>query len=202
MKAFGILLLVLLLIGGGFFGCAFSKRNLLIAQDEGVTWAWSNVESTYQRRLDLIPNLVETVKGAARYEGETLTKITEKRNQVLALARELGDALKARDTQKMDSLESALMASVRAYTGLAAEAYPNLNATKGYADLMSQLEGTENRINVARDRFNEAVADYDTSRRSFPTVLFAGLLGFDDRAPFQADDDAQAAPDVDFGTDG
>src|SRR5262245_8550555 len=112
MKGFAIGLLALLAVLGGFFGCAFVKRAEIIRADERVTRAQGDIDAALQRRLDLIPNLVETVKGATQYEGDTLVKITEGRNQILALAKEFGAAMKAGDRPKMESLETTLMSSV------------------------------------------------------------------------------------------
>lgn len=196
MKIVGLGLLIMLIIVVSFFGCAFSTRNSIIAKDEGANQAWANVETAYQRRLDLIPNLVETVKAAGKYEGETLVKITEGRNQILGLAKEFGQALKSRDTGKMDSLESALMSSVRAYTGLAAEAYPNLKTMDQYTTLMHQLEGTENRIAVARRDYNEAVASLNTKVRQWAWMPFCG--GVATRDPFKASAGTAEAPKVNF----
>ena len=196
MKVFVIGLVVVLILVAGFFGSAFSTRNGIIARDEAANQAWANVESAYQRRLDLIPNLVETVKGATKYEGETMVKITEGRNQILGLAKEFGGALKERDTQKMESLESALMSSVRVYTGLAAEAYPNLKATDQFTTVMAELEGTENRINVARRDYNDAVASLNTTVRQWGWMPLCG--GFKTREPFKASAGAAEAPKVNF----
>ncbi len=196
MRLAGIVLVALVVLVVGFFGCSFSTRNDLIQKDEAANQAWANVETSYQRRLDLIPNLLETVKGATKYEGETLAKITESRNQILGLAREFGQALKSRDTGKMDSLESALMSSVRAYTGLAAEAYPNLKAMDQFTTLMHELEGTENRVAVARRDYNGAVASVNTSVRQWGWMPFCG--GVKTRDPFKADPGASEAPKVNF----
>jgi LemA protein len=196
MRLMVIVLLALACSVVGFFGCAFSIRNDLIAKDEGANQAWANVETAYQRRLDLIPNLVETVKGATKYEGDTLAKITESRNQILGLAKEFGQALRTRDTGKMDGLESALMSSVRAYTGLAAEAYPALRAMDQFTTLMHELEGTENRVSVARRDFNASVAVLNTSVRQWGWMPFSG--GVKSRDPFKADPGAKEAPKVDF----
>jgi LemA protein len=196
MRLVGLVLMILVVVIVSFFGCSFSTRNDLIQKDEGANQAWANVETAYQRRLDLIPNLVETVKGATKYEGETLAKITENRNQILGLAKEFGQALKSRDTGKMDSLESALMSSVRAYTGLAAEAYPGLKAMDQFTTLMHELEGTENRVAVARRDFNAAVASLNTSVRQWGWMPFCG--GVKTRESFTADPGAKEAPKVNF----
>lgn len=196
MRLAGIVLLALVIMGVGFLGCAFSMRNDLIQKDEGANQGWGNVETAYQRRLDLIPNLLETVKGATKYEGETLAKITESRNQILGLAKEFGQALKSRDPGKMDTLESALMSSVRAYTGLAAEAYPTLKAMDQFTTLMHELEGTENRVAVARRDYNGAVASLNTSVRQWGWMPMCG--GIRTRDSFRADSGASAAPKIDF----
>lgn len=196
MKILGIGILALIVIVVGFFGCSFSTRNSLIAEDEAATKAWANVETAYQRRLDLIPNLVESVKGATKYEGDTLVKITEGRNQILGLAKEMGQALKNRDTGKMDTLEATLMSSMRAYTGLAAEAYPNLKATDQFTTLQHELEGTENRVAVARRDYNDAVATLNTTVRQWGWMPFCG--GVKTRDPFKAAVGASEAPKVNF----
>jgi LemA protein len=196
MKIVAVGFLAILVLVGGFFGCAFSKRNSMIAQDERVTMAQANIDSNLQRRLELIPNLVETVKGATKYEGETLVKITEGRNQILGLAKEFGEAMKKGDRSKMETLETALMSSVRAFTGLAAEAYPNLKATEAFKDLMTQLEGTENRINASRMDYNAAVAALNTNIRTWGWMPLCG--GFETREPFKASAEAGKAPAVNF----
>jgi LemA protein len=195
MKAWGFLL-VLVAIGGGFVGCGFMKRNELIALDEGVNKTWANVESTYQRRLDLIPNLVETVKGATKYEGETLVKVTEGRNQILSLAKELKSAVGDRDVGRIDTLEQQIAPMLRAYTGLAAEAYPQLRATDQFTSLQAELAGTENRINVARRDYNESVASLNTDVRQWGWMPFCG--SFKTREAFKAAAGAEQAPAVKF----
>lgn len=183
----GVLMLLLLAVG---------SYNGLVQADESVNKSWSDVESSYQRRMDLIPNLVETVKGAADFERGTLEAVTAARASVgkiqLSAAptqEELNQFLAAQD--QLGGALSRLLVT--------AEAYPQLTATQGFRDLQAQLEGTENRINVARRDFNEAVKDYNTRRRSFPAVLMAGVLGFEGRAGFQAQAGADQAPQVDFG---
>ncbi len=188
----GLLLAVL-----GFFGCAYSKRNQIIALEEQSKAKMGNIESTLQRRLDLIPNLVRTVEGAGKYEGETLVKITEKRNQLVGLAEELRKAPKdPSNAPRVDQLNADLLATMRAYTGIATEAYPQLKATEAYRDLMSQLEGTENRIAVARKDYNEVTAQYNTISRQWGWMPFCG--GFKERPLYQASPEAQKAPEVKF----
>jgi LemA protein len=179
-----------------FFGFAFVQRGRLIQKDEAAQAAWGQVEATLQRRLDLIPNLVETVRGAAKYEGETLVKITEGRNQVLALAKELGAATEKRDTAKMESLESGVLGSLRAFTGVATEAYPQLKGVDQFTMLQAELAGAENRVNVARQRYNEAVAALNASVRQWTWLPFCN--GFATRETFRAKAGAEQPPQVDF----
>jgi LemA protein len=196
MKGKGLLVAALLAVVG-FLGLSFATRNAIIARDEAATRAWANVESAYQRRLDLIPNLVETVKGAAKYEGETMLKVTEARNQVLALAKQMGSALAERDPAKLDQLEGPLMGAVRAYTGLAAEAYPTLKATDAFVSLQAELAGTENRVNVARRDYNQAVAELNTTVRQWGWLPFCGGVA-KLREPFRSAPAAYEPPKVKF----
>ena len=178
MKAILAVLAAMVLGVVVFFGCAFTTRNKIITLDEQAKAKWSNIETTLQRRLELIPNLVETVRGAGKYEGETLVKITEKRNQLLGLVEQLKESSKdPANAEKIDRLNSELLAGVRAFTGIAAEAYPQLKATDTYRDLMVQLEGTENRIAVARQDYNKAVEDFNAYIRRFPYNLTAKIFG-------------------------
>ncbi len=183
----GGLLLLLLMVG---------SYNGLVQSDETVNQAWADVESSYQRRMDLIPNLVETVKGAADFEQSTLEAVTQARASVgkVQLSAAPSETELAQFQAAQDQLGGALSRLL-----VTAEAYPQLMATQSFRDLQAQLEGTENRINVARRDYNAAVRDYNTRRRSFPTVLLAGVMGFEGRAGFQAAEGAESAPKVDFG---
>ncbi len=169
-----------------------SVNNRLVKLDEGVNAAWSQVENVYQRRLDLIPNLVNTVKGYAKHEASVLTEVTEARSragQIRIRREEDMKAFEASQTQLSGAL-SRLMA--------VAENYPNLKADANFRDLQSQLEGTENRITVERMRFNETAREFNTTVRSFPTSLIAGMRGFNQRPYFQAAAGANQAPKVEF----
>jgi len=184
-----IVLAILVLLG-------FTSYNGLVSKQESVNLAWGNVESDYQRRADLIPNLVNTVKGYANFEKETLTKVIEARasaTQVKISADNLTPDNIAAYQQAQGALSSALGRLLAV-----AEAYPDLKANQNFLDLQAQLEGTENRINVSRQRFNESVNVYNTSRRTFPTVVFASLLGFGEKGYFKADAGAEKAPEVTF----
>ena len=170
--------------------------NSLVGLDEKVQSAWSQVENVYQRRSDLIPNLVETVKGAAAFERETFTAVTEARakaGQVTLSGAPENAAQLQQFQQAQDQLSSALSRLM-----VVVEKYPELKATEAFRDLQSQLEGTENRITVERMRFSEAAREYNTARRRFPTVLIASLMGFDARPYFEAEQGADQPPPVKF----
>lgn len=197
MRRFGLFLLVLVVAALAFFGFAFSKRNTALERDEAVKRAWANVEAAYQRRLDLIPNLVETVKAATKFESETQVRVTETRNQLLGLAKQMQSALAERDPEKIDTLDPALIGAVRAFTGIAAEAYPNLKATDQFTSLQAEIAGTENRINVARRDYNDAVAALNTFVRQWGWMP---LMPADvtTREGFKAQSGAEQAPRVKF----
>ena len=174
----------------------FSSYNGLVSKEEDVGKAWGNVESDYQRRADLIPNLVSTVKGYANFEQETLTKVIEARasaTQVKIDANNLTPENLAAFQQAQGGLSSALGRLL-----VVAEAYPDLKANQNFLDLQAQLEGTENRINVSRQRFNDTVNDYNKSRRTFPAVIFASILGFKEKGYFKAEAGSEKAPEVKF----
>jgi LemA protein len=181
----------------GFFGCAFTTRNRIIEMDEQAKAKWADIDATLQRRLDLVPNLVNTVKGAGDYEGETLRKITETRNQLERIVKELKETPREpQQAERLDRLNTDLLGTMRAYTGIAAEAYPQLKATEAYRDLMAQLEGTENRIAVARRDYNGAAASYNAMVRKWSWLPFCG--GFQQRTEFKASPEAHKAPEVKF----
>jgi LemA protein len=164
-----------------------SPYNRLVSLDERVEQARADIEVQLNRRLDLVPNLVETVKGYAAHERETLQGVTEARQQVVKAQ---GLPAKLAANQELSSALTRLLAVV--------ERYPDLKASQNFRMLQDQLEGTENRISVARTRYNEAVRAYNTAIRSFPTVILANLMGFDAKEPFQAPEGAKEAPKVKF----
>lgn len=169
--------------------------NRLVALDEGVDTAWSQVENVYQRRADLVPNLVETVKGAAAFEQDTFTAVAEARSKVNQIDIEgVPDAAQMQQFQAaQEELSSALSRLL-----VTVERYPELSATQAFRDLQAQLEGTENRIAVERKRFNEAVREYNTARRQVPTNLYAMAFGFDEKTYFAASPGSDEAPKVEF----
>ena len=198
MRSKGTIILLVVLLLVGFAGCTgCSAYNSLVAQEEQVEQAWADVETQYQRRADLIPNLVNTVRGAADFEQETLTSVTEARARATSInltADDLSDPERVRQYQEAQAQLSGALGRLLAVS----ENYPQLRATESFRDLQAQLEGTENRITVARRDYNQAVTSYNTRVRSFPTALFAGVAGFERREPFEADPGAEQAPTVDF----
>lgn len=174
----------------------FSSYNGLVSNEEAVSKAWGNVESDYQRRADLIPNLVNTVKGYADFEKETLTKVIEARasaTQVKIDASNLTPENVAAFQQAQAGLSSALGRLLAV-----AENYPDLKANQNFLGLQDELAGTENRINVSRQRFNDTVNEYNVSRRKFPNVLFSSILGFKEKGYFKAEAGSEKAPEVKF----
>ena len=175
--------------------------NSLVTSEQNVETQWANVQNVYQRRADLIPNLVATVKGAANFEQSTLNQVIEARSRVgqitpQATADILNNPQKfAQFQQAQDQLSSALN-----HLMVVVERYPQLQAVQAFRDLQVQIEGTENRIAVERRNFNLAAQDYNTRIRRFPAALFARMMGFQPKAYFQAQTGAETAPKVDFGT--
>lgn len=188
----GVLVLGLLVMG---------SYNSLVSLNEAVQAQWGQVENTYQRRADLVPNLVETVKGAAAFEKDTFTAVTEARARVGQVSSEaMGKVLE--DPAAFQKFQSAQdnLSSALSRLMVVVERYPDLKATENFRDLQSQLEGTENRITVERMRFNEAAQRFNTRRNKFPTVLIAGFFGarFNEKAYFKAQAGAETAPKVQF----
>jgi LemA protein len=176
----------------------FSSYNGLVSKDEAVNSQWGTVESQYQRRMDLIPNLVNTVKGYAEFEQETLTKVIEARSNATAVKIDpsnLTPESLAQFQQAQQGVTSALSRLL-----VVVEKYPDLKANQNFLDLQSQLEGTENRIAVERKRFNDVVNTYNTAVRRFPGVIVAKISGFEHKGYFEAAEGAEQAPTVDFGS--
>ncbi len=180
------------------FSCYAGTYNKLVAKDEEVTAKWSEVQNMYQRRLDLIPNLVATVKGAASHEKETFEAVTEARAKAAGTINITADDLS--DPSKFEAFQNAQNQLGTALGRLLAvsEAYPELKANQNFLSLQDELEGTENRITVARTRFNEAVKDYNVTIRSFPTNIIANMHNFEKKSSFTAAAEAQSAPKVEF----
>jgi LemA protein len=188
LKKFALFLFVPFLSSCGY--------NSMVKKDEVVKQSWANVESQYQRRSDLIPNLVNTVKGYADFEQETLTKVIEARSkatQTVIDPSNLDEAAMKKFQAAQGEVSGALSRLL-----VTVERYPDLKANQNFLELQSQLEGTENRISVARDRYNESVMDYNSYIRGFPRVIYAGWFKFTQKAPFQAEAGSEKAPSVSF----
>ena len=188
-----IYMLVALTAMTGLSSCNY---NSLVEKQQGVDQAWAQVENQYQRRADLIPNLVNTVKGYSTHEEETLTKVTEARAKATSItlsADELTEENLARYQQAQNELSGALKSLLAV-----SEAYPDLKDNENFLNLQAQLEGTENRISTERKRYTEAVMEYNTSIKKFPTMIYAGWFGFKEKPQFKAEAGAERAPEVKF----
>ena len=183
-------LLAIVLLAWG----ALNSYNGLVDKEEAVSASWADVQSQYQRRLDLIPNLVSTVQGYADFEQSTLIAVTEARAAALGA---LSSSRPGGDLSELDRTGTVLTGAVRGLLGYA-ETYPELKANENFIDLQSQLEGTENRIAVARTRYNETVLAYNKGIKRFPGNLWAGIFGFEESTYFEAADEAETAPKVSF----
>lgn len=173
-----------------------SSYNNMVTMQEGVTAQWSQVENVYQRRSDLIPNLVSTVKGYADFEKETLTQVIEARAKATSVNIN-PDKLDAQSLQNFQNAQSGLSSALSKLM-VVVEKYPDLKANQGFLDLQAQLEGTENRITVERMKFNQTAQSYNTFIRTFPKNIFAGMFGFEKKAYFEAEKGAEKAPKVQF----
>lgn len=179
-----------------FGGCACGGYNGLITQDESVKKAWNNVQSEYQRRSDLIPNLVNTVKGAADFEKETLTQLVEARSKATSVNIN-ADELTPEKLAEFQQAQSAVSTGIGRLLAVV-ENYPDIKANQNFRDLQTQLEGTENRIKTARNDFNAAVEIYNVKVRSVPMNLLAGMFGFKAKEGFKADPGSERAPEIKF----
>lgn len=196
MKKGSLVLIVLLgiLLIGGCMTCNLQKT--LVQTDENVKSKWGEVQNQYQRRADLVPNLVATVKGAAAHENKTLTDVINARAKATSIQVN-PDNLTPEKIREFQNAQGELSAALGRLM-VVSEAYPQLQANQNFLALQDQLEGTENRITVARKNFNDAVQEYNTRVRTFPNNIFAGMLGFERRGMFEAEAGAQKAPQVQF----
>lgn len=177
-----------------FGGC--NTYNSLVNLDEDVENEWGKVQSAYQRRADLIPNLVNTVKGVANFEQTTLTQVVEARAKATSTTIDPSN-ITPESLKEFQQAQQGLSSSIGRLL-MVSENYPELKASNNFLELQAQLEGTENRIKVARDNFNDVVTTYNKKVRRFPASLFAGIMGFSKRAQFEAAENAQDAPTVTF----
>ena len=196
MKSRNLILIVVVVFILILGGCGCSGYNSMVGLDENVKAKWSNVQSDYQRRTDLIPNLVNTVKGAANFEQETLVKVQEARSKATSVQVDASNLT----PEKIAEFQQAQAGVTSALGRLlaVAENYPDLKATKNFQDLQVQLEGTENRIKVSRNDFNTSVQEYNSSIRRFPNNIFAGMFNFKVKEGFKADPGSEKAPEVKF----
>jgi len=196
MKSRNLILIVVVVFILILGGCGCSGYNSMVNLDENVKAKWGNVQSDYQRRTDLIPNLVNTVKGAANFEQETLVKVQEARSKATSVQVDASNLT----PEKIAEFQQAQAGVTSALGRLlaVAENYPDLKATKNFQDLQVQLEGTENRIKVSRNDFNTAVQDYNSTVRRFPNNIFAGMFNFKVKDGFKADPGSEKAPEVKF----
>ena len=196
MKSRNLILIVVVVFVLILGGCGCRGYNSMVGLDENVKAKWGNVQSDYQRRTDLIPNLVNTVKGAANFEQETLVKVQEARSKATSVQVDPSNLTpeKIAEFQQAQAGVSSALGRLLAV----AENYPDLKATKNFQDLQVQLESTENRIKVSRNDFNAAVQDYNSTVRRFPNNIFAGMFNFKVKDGFKADPGSEKAPEVKF----
>lgn len=183
--------LILIMVGG-----TLTTYNGLIAKDEAVATAWGNIQSQYQRRADLIPNLVSTVKGYAKHESETLENVMAARAKATQVTIN-SDNLTPEKLKQYQAAQGELSQALGRLMAVS-ENYPNLKADENFSELQAQLEGTENRINESRQIYNSAVQTYNVSVRRFPANIVAGMFGFDKKNQFEAEAGAEKAPKVEF----
>jgi LemA protein len=196
MKKWLVPVLIIGAIVLGIYLLFAGKYNNAVDKQEQARKTWADVESSYQRRNDLIPSLVNTVKGAADFERSTITEVIEARSKATSInvdAENMSEAQMQQFQQAQSQVSSALSRLL-----VTVERYPELKATQSFQQLQSQLEGTENRINVARNRYNESVTEYNRYIRQFPNNVIVGMFGFDRMPVYEADEGAETAPDVEF----
>ena len=189
-----VIIIAVIVLGGYSWGKGFN--NTAVELKESATKAWGDVESSYQRRNDLIGNLVKTVQGAADFERTTLREVIEARAKATSTTIDAGN-LTAENIAQFQQAQSGLSGALSKLL-VSVERYPDIKANQNFLELQAQLEGTENRINVARDRFNEAVEPYNKYIKTCPNMLLAGLFNFDEMNYYKADAGSENAPDVDF----
>ena len=199
LAAIGVIVLIFIFVIGAFFADGY---NRLVKLSQNTDSKWAQVENVYQRRADLVPNLVATVSGAANFEKSTLVEVTQARASVGKVQIDPNSA--PTDPAKLAQFDQAQqqLSSALSHLLVVVERYPNLTATENFRDLQAQLEGTENRIAVARMDFNQAVQDYDTAINSFPANLYANHYNFKEKPYFQASAGAETAPKVEFNFNG
>jgi LemA protein len=185
-----IILVVILLFGG----CACSKYNGLVTADQGVKTSWSNVETNYQRRTDLYSSVIKVIEGSANFEKSTLTEVIAARAKATSVQVNVNDSASLGQYQRAQAQLQGSFSRLMAV----AEAYPNLKTTQQFQDFQTQIEGTENRINVARRDFNATVNNYNLTVKTFPNNIFSGLFGYHEKPYYKADAGSENAPEIHF----
>jgi LemA protein len=194
MKTGSLALIVILAIVVVFGGCACTRYNSLVTSDQQVQTSWSNVETNYQRRTDLYNSVIKTIEGSANFEKSTLTAVINARAQATSIHVDINDSASlARYEAAQTQLQGAFSRLIAV-----SEAYPQLQTTKAFQDFQTQIEGTENRINIARRDYNTTVNSYNLQVKTFPGNLFAGMFGFHERGYFKANPGSENPPDVNF----
>lgn len=196
MKKWLIPVIIIVVIVFGIYSWAKNFNNTAVVLQEDAKTTWSNVESAYQRRNDLIGNLVKTVQGAADFEKETLTQVIEARSKATSTTIDANN-LTPENMAKFQETQAGLTGALSKLL-LVVERYPDLKANANFLELQSQLEGTENRINVARDRFNEGVNNYNKHIKVFPNSMLAGMFNFDEMSRYKSNPGSENAPNVNF----
>lgn len=196
MKKKWITIIVIAVLAIFFYSSIKGNYNKMVAMDEGVKSQWAQVENVYQRRADLIPNLVATVKGYAEHEQETLTEVIEARAKATSTTIDPTN-LNAENIQAFQQAQSGLSSALSKLM-VVVERYPDLKANQNFLELQAQLEGTENRITVERQKFNSSAQAYNTLIKQFPKNIYANIFGFEEKAYFKAQENAQEAPKVEF----
>ena len=191
-KSLGLIVVVALILILG--GCGCSSYNGLVKSDQSVKQVWSNVETNYQRRTDLYNSVIKTIEGSANFEKSTLKEVIEARAKATSVQVDINDP---ESLAKYQAAQGQLQSAFGRLMAVA-EAYPDLKTTKSFQDFQAQIEGTENRINIARQDYNKSVNDYNLKVRTFPNSIFAGIFGFKEKAYYKADAGSENAPDINF----
>ena len=191
-KSLGLIVVVALVLVLG--GCGCKSYNGLVTGDQGVKNAWSNVETNYQRRTDLYNSVIKTIEGSANFEKSTLKEVIEARAKATSVTVDINDPESLAKYQAAQGQFQSAFGRLMAI----AEAYPDLKTTKAFQDFQTQIEGTENRINIARQDYNKAVNTYNLQVKTFPNNIFAGIFGFHEKAYYKADAGSEKAPDINF----
>ena len=191
-KSLGLIVIVALILVLG--GCGCNSYNSLVKGDQEVKQVWSNVETNYQRRTDLYNSVIKTIEGSANFEKSTLKEVIDARAKATSVTVDINDP---ESLAKYQAAQGQLQSAFGRLMAVA-EAYPDLKTTKSFQDFQTQIEGTENRINIARKDYNEAVNKYNLQVKTFPNSLFAGMFGFKEKAYYKSDAGSDKAPDIQF----